>query len=122
LVSCHVTCHSDVSCRLDLWAVVTGGTESRRRLHAWLAERSELLAEYCGSAIYFLLTPAAPARMSDLAHAARELCLHRPDAAGVVKLDRGQSEARSGGFIKAREAVRLPDDAGGFGVCGEVVT
>jgi hypothetical protein len=28
---------------------------------------------------------------------------------------------RSGEFIKAREAARLPDDAGGFGVCGEVV-
>jgi hypothetical protein len=40
----------------------------------------------------------------------------------VVKLDRRQSEARSGEFIKAREAARLPDDAGGFRVCGEVVT
>jgi hypothetical protein len=41
---------------------------------------------------------------------------------GVVKLDRRQSEARSGEFIKAREAARLPDDAVGFRVCGEVVT
>jgi hypothetical protein len=39
-----------------------------------------------------------------------------------VKLDRWRSEARSGEFIKAREAARLPDDAGGFRVCGEVVT
>jgi hypothetical protein len=60
--------------------------------------------------------------MSHLAHAVRELCLHLPDAVGVVKLDRRQSEARSGEFIKAREAARLPDDAGGFRVCGEVVT
>jgi hypothetical protein len=87
-----------------------------------LAERSQLLAEYCASAIYFLLTPEAPARMSHLAHAVRELCLHLPDAVAVVKLDRRQSEARSGEFIKAREAARLPDDAGGFRVCGEVVT
>jgi len=36
-------------------------------------------------------------------------------------LDGRRSEARSGEFIKAREAGRLPDDAGGFGVCGEVV-
>jgi hypothetical protein len=40
----------------------------------------------------------------------------------AVKLDRRQSEARSEEFIKAREAARLPDDAGGFRVCGEVVT
>ena len=42
---------------------------------------------------------------------------------GVVKLDGRQSEARSEEeFIKAWEAARLPDDAGGFRVCGEVVT
>ena len=60
--------------------------------------------------------------MSRLAHAVREPCLHLPGAVGVVKLDRRQSEARSGEFIKAWEAARLPDDAGGFRVCGEVVT
>ena len=59
--------------------------------------------------------------MSRLAHAVRELCLHLPDAVGVVKLDRRRSEARSEEF-KAWEAARLPDDAGGFRVCGEVVT
>ena len=59
--------------------------------------------------------------MSRFAHAVRELCLHLPDAVGVVKLDRRQSEARSGEF-NAWEAARLPDDAGGFRVCGEVVT
>ena len=41
---------------------------------------------------------------------------------GVVKLDRRQSEARSEEFIKAWVAGRLPDDPGGFRVCGEVVT
>jgi len=41
---------------------------------------------------------------------------------GVVKLDCRQSEARSEEFINAWEAARLPDDAGGFRVCGEVVT
>jgi len=40
----------------------------------------------------------------------------------VVKLDRRQSEASSGEFIKALEAARLPDDVGGFRMCGEVVT
>ena len=40
----------------------------------------------------------------------------------VVKLDRRQSEARSEEFIKALEVARLPDEAGGFRVCGEVVT
>jgi len=40
----------------------------------------------------------------------------------VVKLDRRQSEARSEEFIKGWEAARLPDDADGFRVCGEVVT
>jgi len=60
--------------------------------------------------------------MSHLAHAVRELCLHLPDAVGVVKLDRRRSEARSEEFIKAWEAARLPDDADGFRVCGEVVT
>ena len=80
------------------------------------------IAEYYAPAMYFLLMPEVPARMSRLAHAVRELCLHLPGAVGVVKLDCGRSGARSGGFIKAREAARLPDDAGGFGVCGEVVT
>jgi hypothetical protein len=47
--------------------------------------------------------------MSHLAHAVPELCLHLPDAVGVVKLDRRQSEARSEEFIKAWEAARLPD-------------
>jgi hypothetical protein len=60
--------------------------------------------------------------MSRLAHVVRELCLHLPDAVGVVKLDRRQSEARSGELINARAAGRLPDDAGGFRVCGVVVT
>jgi hypothetical protein len=60
--------------------------------------------------------------MSHLAHAVRELCLHLPDAVGVVKLDRRRSEARPEEFIKAREAGRLPDNAGGFRMCGEVVT
>jgi hypothetical protein len=60
--------------------------------------------------------------MSSLAHAVRELCLHLPDAVGVVKLDCRQSGARSGEFINAWEAARLPDDAGGFRVCGVVVT
>src|SRR6516225_1192631 len=50
-----------------------------------------LLAEYYASAIYFLLTPEAPARMSRLAHAVRELCLHLPDAVGVVKLAAGRA-------------------------------
>ena len=60
--------------------------------------------------------------MSHLAHAVRELCLDLPDAVGVVKLDRRQSKTRSGEFIKARKDARLPDDADGFRVCGEVVT
>jgi hypothetical protein len=41
---------------------------------------------------------------------------------GLVGLDRMQSEARSEEFVKAREAARLPDDSGGFRVCGEGVT
>ena len=57
----------------------TGWTEARRRLHAQLAQRDALLADYYASAIYFLSTPGAPARMSHLAHAVRELCLHLPE-------------------------------------------
>lgn len=97
-----------------------GWTEPRLRLHAQLAQRSALLAEYYASAIYFLSTPRAPARMSHLAHAVRELCLHLPDAVGVVKLDRSQSEARSAEFMQAWEAADLPDDAADFDTCGEV--
>jgi len=74
-----------------------------------IAPEAACLAKYYASAIYFLLTPEVPARMSHLAHAVRELCLHLPDAVGVVKLDRRQSEARSEEFIKAWEAARLPD-------------
>jgi hypothetical protein len=73
-------------------------------------------------AICFLLTPEAPARRSRLGHAVRELGLDLPAAVGVVELDRRQGEARSEEFIKAWEAARLPDDAGGFRVCGGVVT
>jgi hypothetical protein len=97
-----------------------GWTEPRRKLHAQLAERNALLAEYYASAIYFLSVPEAPARMSHLAHAVRELCLHLPDAVGVVKLNRSQSDARHVEFIKAWEAAGLPDDAADFRVYGEV--
>ena len=97
-----------------------GWTEPRLRLHAQLAERSALLAEYYASAIYFLSAPEVPARMSHLAHAVRELCFHLPDAVGIVKLDRSQSEARSAEFMQAWEAAGLPDDAADFRVCGEV--
>lgn len=97
-----------------------GWTEQRRRLRVQLAERNELLAEYYASAVYFLATPEAPARMSHLAHAVRELCLHLPDVVGVVKLDRSQSDARYAEFIKAWEAAGLSDDADGFRVSGEV--
>ena len=92
-----------------------GWTEPRRRLHAQLAERNALLAEYYASAIYFLSTPEAPARMSHLAHAVRELCLHLPDAVGVVKLDRSQSDARSAEFIKRgkpRACLMMPPISG----------
>jgi hypothetical protein len=60
--------------------------------------------------------------MSRLAHAVRELVFTCQMPWGVVKLDCRQSEARSGEFINAWEAARLPDDAGGFRVCGVVVT
>ena len=59
--------------------------------------------------------------MSHLAHAVRSF-VFTCQMPWVVKLDRRQSEARSEEFIKALEAARLPDDAGGFRVCGEVVT
>jgi hypothetical protein len=109
-------------CFMAAGPVTNGGgwTEPRVKLHAQLAERSALLAEYYASAIYFLSTPEAPARMSHLAHAVRELCLHVPDAVGVVKLDRSQSEARLTEFTKAWNAADLPDDADGFRVCGAV--
>ena len=62
--------------------------------------------------------------MSHLAHAVRELCRHLPDAVGVVKLDRSQSEVRSAEFIRAWEAAGLPaglpDDAADVRVCSEV--
>src|ERR1700733_12573764 len=87
-----------------------------------LAERSQLLAEYCASAIYFLLTPEAPARMSHLAHAVRELCLHLPDVVGVVKLDRSQSETKAADFLRSWEAAALPDEATDFTVCTEVTS
>jgi hypothetical protein len=97
----------------------TGWTEARRRLHAQLVQRNALLSDYYASAIYFLSTPGAPARMSHLAHAVRELCLHLPDVAGVVKLDRSQSENKSADFMRVWEAAGLPDDAADFAVCTE---
>ena len=75
-----------------------------------------------GAAIYFLLTPEVPARMSHLAHAVRELCLHLPDAVGWSSWTAGRARRGPGNSSKALEAARLPDDAGGFRVCGEVVT
>jgi hypothetical protein len=101
-------------------SVDTGWTDARRRLHGQLAERNALLAEYYASAIYFLSTPDAPARMSHLAHAVRELCLHLPDVVGVVKFDRSQSETKAADFLRTWEAAALPDDAMDFTVCTEV--
>jgi hypothetical protein len=96
-----------------------GWTEARQRLHAQLTQRNALLAEYYASAIYFLSTPGAPARMSHLAHAVRELCLHLPDVVGVVRLERSQSENRSADFLRVWEGAGLADDAAGFPVCTE---
>ena len=98
----------------------TGWTEARRRLLEQLAQRNALLAEYYESAIYFLSSPAAPARMSHLAHAIRELCLHLPDVVGVVRLERSQSENKAAEFVRSWEAAALPDDGDGFTVCTEV--
>ena len=100
----------------------TGWTDPRRRLHDQLAQRNVLIADYYASAIYFLSTPEAPARMSHLAHAVRELCLHLPDVVGVVKLDRSQSETKAADFLRAWEAAALPDDATDFTVCTEVLS
>ena len=97
----------------------TGWTEARRSLHAQLDQRNALLADYYASAIYFLSTPGAPARMSHLAHAVRELCLHLPDVVGVVRLDRSQSENKSADFMRIWESARLHDDAADFAVCTE---
>jgi hypothetical protein len=97
-----------------------GWTEARRRLHDQLAQRNALLAEYYASAIYYLSVPEAPARMSHLSHAVRELCLHLPDVVGVVRLDRSQSENKAAEFIRVWEDAALPDDVDGFTVCTEV--
>ena len=97
-----------------------GWTDPRRRLHDQLAQRNALLADYYASAIYFLSTPEAPARMSHLAHAVRELCLHLPDVVGVVKLDRSNSENKTADFLRIWEAAALPDEATNFTVCTEV--
>jgi hypothetical protein len=41
-----------------------GWTPERQELHALIAHHNDLLAEYYASAIYFLHTPTAPARLS----------------------------------------------------------
>ncbi len=89
-----------------------GWTEQRRSLHALLAERMQLLADYYESALYFLHTPDAPARMSHLAHAVRELCNHMPDAVNVARMDRSNTESKLPILTKAWEKAGLPDDVG----------
>ncbi|WP_410676911.1 hypothetical protein [Amycolatopsis sp. cmx-4-68] len=88
-----------------------GWTDQRRKLHTLLADRHPLLADYFASAVYFLTTPDAPARMSHLGHAIRELCNHMPDAVNVARLDRSNTENRIPALAKAWDAAELPDSA-----------
>ena len=138
----------DIRCGWEtLWAGLpesTGGkkiraSEGRDRTSGWLAERNWLLAEYYASAIYSCCARSACADVPSRPRGAGALS-SPARCRGVVKLDRRQSEARSGNSSKAWEAARLstamprrgqysraadtrlPDDAGGFRVCGEVVT
>jgi len=94
-----------------------GWTDQRRELHTLLAERAPLLASYYESAVYFLHTPHAPVRMSHLAHAIRELCNHLPDAVGVVRLERSNTENKVPALAKAWEKAGLPDDVDEFPQC-----
>ena len=73
---------------------MTGGRNRARGCAPQLAERNALLADLRVGHLLPLDTRRRQARMSHLAHAVRELCLHLPDAVGVVKLDRSQSVAR----------------------------
>lgn len=92
------------------WPNGAGWTDQRRKLHALLAERIQLLADYYESAVYFLHTPSAPARMSHLGHAIRELCNHMPDAVNVARLDRSNTENKIPALVAAWDKVGLPDD------------
>ncbi|MEC3974242.1 hypothetical protein [Amycolatopsis sp. H20-H5] len=94
-----------------------GWTDQRRKLHALLAERIQLLADYYESAVYFLRTPSAPARMSHLGHAIRELCNHMPDAVNVVRLDRSNTENKVPALANAWEKAGLPDDVDDLPAC-----
>jgi len=55
-----------------------GWTPERQELHVLIAHHNDLLAEYYASAIYFLHTPTAPARLSHFGHAVRELSVIFP--------------------------------------------
>jgi hypothetical protein len=97
-----------------------GWTEQRQDLYVLIAERAPLLAGYYESAVYFLHTPDAPVRMSHLAHAIRELCNHLPDAVGVVKLERSNTENKVPVMAKVWEQAGLPDDVDEFPQCTAV--
>lgn len=80
------------------------------------------IAEYYASAIYSCCAGSACADVPSRPRGAGALSSPARCRGGVSTADRRQSEARSEEFIKAWEAARRPDDAGGFRVCGEVVT
>jgi hypothetical protein len=99
-----------------------GWTDQRRELHALLVERTQLLADYYQSAVYFLHTPDAPVRMSHLAHAVRELCNRLPDAVNVVKLERSNTENKVPVLARAWEKAGLPDRVDDFPTCSTTGT
>jgi hypothetical protein len=88
----------------------SGWTAEHRELHALLAERSEVLADYYASAVYFLRNPASAARMSHLGHAIRELCMHLPDALKITRFDRSDTDGKVSALVNAWERSDMPDD------------
>lgn len=94
-----------------------GWTPERHELHSLLTERSEVLASYYASAIYYFHTQAAPARMSHLGHAIRELCMHLPDAMKTTKFDRSDTDAKVSALVEAWEKTGVPDEPDDFPLC-----
>jgi hypothetical protein len=89
-----------------------GWNDKRRDCAALLFARDPLMAQYYASSVYYLHTPSAPARLSHLAHAVRELANHMPSVMGIDRRTRRDLDDAVKVFTKRWVAAGLPRNNG----------
>jgi hypothetical protein len=89
-----------------------GWNDKRRKCAALLDARDPLMAQYYASSVFYLHTPSAPARLSHLAHAVRELANHMPSVMGIDRRTRRDLDDAARKFAERWVEAGLPRNEG----------